>query len=415
VISLPASGAPGAVATSGDARSPGHTGAADALPAGLVADASAWQQEAIPVSRPRLPGREQLVPYLDTIDASGWYTNFGPLHESLRRRLAGHLGLAEDRVGLAGSATVAISALILATAGRAGADRPLCVCPSFTFAATGLAIAGCGYTPLLADVDAASWALDPARVAAMEGFDRAALVVVVAPFGRAPDLAAWQDFADRTGRPVVIDAAACFDTLDAGLLGRLRLPVAVSLHATKTLSSAEGGLMLCGDVEVVRRAVAATNFGFDGTRESLGPGLNGKLSEYHAAIGLADLDGWSAKRAGFLRTARLYLAEAARLGLADRILADPAHATPYVHWLAGDGGEAMRLREGLAASGIGARLWYERGLHVQAAFADCPAEPLPTTEALAPRLLGLPCAVDLQAAEVAAVLEAIRRCLDRAG
>lgn len=201
--------------------------------------------------------------------------------------------------GLASSGTAAITGLLLATAGRAGAARPLCVCPSYTFVATAVAAQSCGFTPFFADIDRQTLALSPEDVAALPEIGRVGAVVVVAPFGMMVDLAPWHDFSARTRIPVIVDAAACFDTVRPDAIRKSAVPVAVSLHATKTFSSAEGGLILCSDTDVVQRANKALNFGFEIARISEGPSLNGKMSEYHAMVGLADLEGWPEKRARF--------------------------------------------------------------------------------------------------------------------
>ena len=90
----------------------------------------------------------------------------------------------------------------------------------------------------------------------------------------------------------------------SGTLGSL--PVMVSLHATKVFGVGEGGLILCRDSELLRRCGRALNFGFDGSRDALTTGFNGKMSEYHAAVGLAALDGWPQTRAAFLAVGEAY-------------------------------------------------------------------------------------------------------------
>lgn len=327
--------------------------------------------------------------------------------EALRLRLVDHYGLDERLVALAGSGTAAITALLLAAAGRARPERPLCLCPSFTFVATAAAAQACGYTPWFVDIDPESWALDPLQLECLQGIDRVGAVLVVAPFGRMVDLHAWDSFSGRTGLPVVVDAAACFDTLDPVALRGTRIPVAVSLHATKTLSTAEGGIMLCGDAGLVGRAAAAVNFGFVDARVSMVPGFNGKLSEYHAIVGLADLDGWARKRAGFLGTAAAYATAAREIGLADRILVNTTRATPYAHFIARSEAEAGKVTQALEAQGIEWRRWYGNGLAGQPAFSDCPAKPLPVTGDVASRVLGLPFSEDLDRMTVVRILQAI--------
>jgi dTDP-4-amino-4,6-dideoxygalactose transaminase len=273
--------------------------------------------------------------------------------------------------------------------------------------ATAVAAQGCGYVPWFADIDPCTLALDPVQVAALPVSDRVGVVLVVAPYGRMVDIQQWQDFTQQTGIPVVVDAAACFDTLSPALIARLQVPVAVSLHATKTLSSAEGGIMMCGDSNLVRRATAALNFGFETGRISTLPGANGKMSEFHAMVGLADLDGWQEKRAGFLRATASYCSVAATLEISTRIIVNPSHAVPYAHVLAADADEARRITLALDRDAIEWRLWYGTGLHPQPVFAQCPQGNLATTEDIAPRLIGLPMSVDLTLREVERTLRSV--------
>lgn len=358
-----------------------------------------------------LPTVDQIAPYLRQIDAARFYTNGGPLQQRLLEALARHYGLDTDRIGLAGSGTAAIVGLLLGAGGRAGKERPLCVCPGYTFVATACAAEMCGYAPYLADVDPDTWALDPAAVEALPQFAQVGAVIVVAAFGQPVDMAAWSAFARRTGRIVVVDAAASFDTIAPAAVMASGLPVAISLHATKTLSTAEGGLMLCSDTQLVRRAVAAVNFGFDGARTSILPGTNGKISEYHAAIGLADLDTWAQKRAAFMKIAKLYSTFADAAGIGDMIVVNTHQAVPYALFVSRDQDEAVRVSAGLTAHRIETRRWYGGGLQAHPAYHSCQREPLPTTDDLAIRLIGLPFAVDLAAADIGRVVDTLARIL----
>lgn len=361
----------------------------------------------IPVNRPLLPTAERLLPYLRRIDANRYYTNFGPLHDELLDRLAGHFNLNTGHLVLASSGTAGLMALILAIAGRATAKKPLCVCPAYTFVATAVAASACGYTPYLADVKAEDWCLDPGRVENLPRLEQAALVTVAAPYGRMPDLAAWGAFTRRTGIPVIVDAAACFDSIDAAALHSEGLAAVVSLHATKTFSTAEGGLLICPDAAMAERAGRALNFGFHNSRESVGPSINGKISEYHAAIGLAELDHWPEKRQGFIAAARHYLAAADRHGLASRIIADGRHANPYALFVAASEGEARSVTMALDAAGAGHRLWYGLGLHHQPEYRAVPSDCLGETAEIAPRIIGLPMQPDINSKVIGQVISVI--------
>jgi dTDP-4-amino-4,6-dideoxygalactose transaminase len=364
-------------------------------------------REPVMLSKPSLPTLDRLAPYLSMIDKARFYTNGGALHDLLRERLARHCQVDETQLGLAGSGTVAIIGLLLGVGGRAGVERPLCVCPSYTFSATLCAAEACGYAPYLVDIDPHSWALDPATVEALPDFDRVGAVLVVAPYGRPLDLAAWRDFVHRTGRVVVIDAAAGFDSLSYEAIIASEVPVAMSLHATKTLSTAEGGLMLCADRQVMRRAAAALNFGFDTQRESVIPGMNGKISEYHAAIGLAELDGWPCKRASFVLTASIYAMRAELDALEDQVRVNTRCASPYALFVAQDAAEADAVAIEFAAQRIEWRRWYGHGLHMHPAYARYHRTALPVTMDVAHRVIGLPFSTDLPTPDIDRVVHAI--------
>ncbi len=359
----------------------------------------------VPVCRPLLPPAEALLPYLRRLDEARYYTNHGVLSVELGARLALFYGLDPGQVALAATGTAAITGALLAVAGRPRARRNLCICPAFTFVATAVAAVNCGYQPFIADVDAETWAIDPDRLARLPQLEQAGVVIAVAPCGRTPDLDAWQRFALAAGVPVVVDAAACFDTLDKAQLGRCDLPVAVSLHATKTMSTAEGGLILCRDGGVIERAARALNFGFHGSRDSIGPSINGKISEYHAAVGLAGLDGWDTTRAGFLKAAQDYQAAARARGIGPRVFTDGRHANPYALHLADTPAAAMALEEALALRGIDTRRWYGGGLHRHPEFGNCPRTDVPVTDDLAGRLSGLAFAADLDAELIGRIVE----------
>lgn len=368
----------------------------------------------IPVMRPRLPSAAQLAPYLKRIDAARLYSNWGPLNGELERRLSRHFGLPENSVVTAATGTAALVAGIIAVAGRATAARPLAIVPAYTFVATALAVEQCGYEPFLADIDAGSWMLDPQRLRADVELRRVGLVVPVAPLGRPVAQAPWQEFQRHTRIPVVIDGAACFECAaraPQALLGRI--PVALSFHATKSFATGEGGCVISSNANMIRAAARALNFGFDEARDCRSASINGKLSEYHAAIGLAELDGWDAKQAAFARVTARYRRMFARAGLADRFVAAPDIASCYAVYACDGVAESERISAALRARDVDFRLWYGSGLQDQTYLRRMPRERLTVTRRLAPRLVGLPVATDLQPAVQQRVVDALRTAASR--
>lgn len=363
----------------------------------------------VPVCRPSLPARDRLAPYLRVLDQNRRYTNHGHLAAALTSRLS---TMMEAEVCLAASGTTALLGAILAVAGRAGDERPVALCPSYTFVATALAVEQAGYRLHALDVDADDWMLDPLAVAARPDLDRVGLVVVTAPYGRPVPQERWQNFSQATGIKVVIDGAAAIESLLADH-GRYvgTIPVALSLHATKTISTAEGGAVVCADREVMEATWAALNFGFMGKRECTTAATNGKMSEYHAAVGLAELDDWTEKKAAFASIAQSYARAAARRGISDRIVTAPDIASCYVLFSGRDRRETEAVEKVLAAAGIDTRRWYGRGLRHEPFYRSMACDDLPVTEALGSRLLGLPLAIDLPVTEVDRVVDTAARAL----
>jgi len=191
------------------------------------------------------------------------------------------------------------------------------------------------------------------------------------------------------------------------------LPVAMSFHATKAFATGEGGCVASTEASMVEQVGQALNFGFSGSRDSATPSLNGKLSEYHAAVGLAELDAWDAKQEATARVLHLYRESFDRLGLADRLVCSPEVASIYVLFQARTQLEANDVAASLVEEGVSYRLWYGGGIHTHSHHAGSSRDPLPVTEELAPRLLGLPFAVDLDEPAVERIGLAAARGLGR--
>ena len=191
--------------------------------------------------KPKLPTAAEILPYLETIDAHRWYSNWGPLAIRLEEQLARRLNVGSESVVTTGSGTAGLTAALLA---REICGGSFCIMPSWTFAATPHAARAAGLVPWFHDVDPRTWALDPDAVAESikQMHTRPGAVMVVSPFGAPADLAVWEAFEEHTGIPVVIDAAAGFDTVRAS-----KIPCVVSLHATKILGAGEGGFIATTD------------------------------------------------------------------------------------------------------------------------------------------------------------------------
>ncbi len=359
--------------------------------------------EAIPVCRPLLPAFDRLAPYLSRIDASRRYSNHGQLVLELQHRLSQRMG--GRNVALANSGTAAIVGAALAVAGRASPDRPLCLMPAHTFIGTVSAVEQCGYVPHFVDVDEASWQLCPSSLAEHPLLSRAGLVVAVSAYGRSLEQRHWQAFREATGIPVVIDGAAMIEAVmddPGGCIGEI--PVALSFHATKAFCTGEGGAVVSSSDATWRATMQALNFGYDADRLSKRASINGKMSEYHAAVGLAELDGWEVKRRGFHRAAE---ALGRYLGRTPGLRTAPAIGCNYALFEAKTPEAAERACAALDAGRIGWRQWYGLGAHAHPYTAGYGRDRLETTERLVRTIVGIPMSVDLSESDAQHIARAL--------
>ena len=371
--------------------------AAKPLPVWLAEICSA-APERVPVCRPMLPDFAKVSEYVRQVDTSRRYSNHGRLALTLQDRLRASIdGVAH--VVVAASGTAALTGAILAYAGRAKPDKKLCLVPAYTFIGTVSAIEQCGYTPYFVDVDPLTWMIEPRHCANHRLLDTVGLVVPVAPYGRPVPQEKWSLFSRHTGIPVVIDGAATFESLLSAPTSYLGpVPVAVSFHATKSFCTGEGGAVFCGDPEMWRPTMQCLNFGYDVDRVCRRPSINGKMSEYHAAVGLAELDQWHCKLSLFARAANHYRS-AFRMSEETLHLA-PSVASNYVLLEARSVARARDVMDILGHNGIGHRMWYGSGVHRHPYCATFGGDDLPIAEDLASRLIGLPMSVDLKLEDV---------------
>jgi dTDP-4-amino-4,6-dideoxygalactose transaminase len=360
----------------------------------------------IPVMRPKLPATERLAPYLQSIDASRVYSNYGPLTLSLEDRLAAHYRLNQGTIGTVANATVGLA---IALAIQHPPPGTLCVMPAWTFVASAHAAVMAGLVPYFVDVDAATWALDVGTIS--EQIARApaqvGAVMPVAPFGAPIDLPAWESFRLRTGLAVAIDAAAAFDSLQP-----TAIPAVVSLHATKVLATGEGGFVVSTDTAIQREVRMRANFGFAGSRQAQAPAYNAKLSEYHAAVGHAALDEWVQTRAEWNDVAAAYRGV---IGRSNRVRLQSGFGE---NWISStcllNFGEQItdRVERALSKNDIETRRWWGTGAHDHPATHAFSHSALSITDTLAHSTLGVPFYRGLSASEIARVVQVVLAAAD---
>jgi len=354
-------------------------------------------QPQIPVMKPKLPGHQSLIGYLKRIDESRTYTNFGPLHRELEARLAEYFGVHTDEVLLVANGTLALQGAVAVVTGEAD-----WVMPSWTFVASAEAVAAAGRGIQFADVDAATWTMR------LESESTNLPHMVVAPFGDSPRLCEIRQ--EVKSSPIIIDAASCFDSCRSlGSADLANSMVMVSLHATKLVTTGEGGVLI-GDAAWVSDVKRWSNFGFRGRRIADVRGTNAKLSEYSAAVGLASFDEWPTTRTRLAEIFKHYSSQLTGLGIKLQPSLSRGHLTSTAVAKFTDERSMHTARAALHRERIESRAWWSDGVHRMPTFASCARrEPLVETERLASTTLGLPFFVDMTPDHIDRVVSVISK------
>jgi dTDP-4-amino-4,6-dideoxygalactose transaminase len=354
-----------------------------------------------PFQRPLLPQPERWLPYLAEAYAGHWFSNFGPVAEALERRLSHRLG--GRVVQTVANGTVAITAALLAL------DRkgPV-VCPSFTFPATLMAVLEAGCTPLLADVDPQTWEMGPAQIEAVLPHLSIPPVAIlgVRPFGLCRDQAPLEDWCREREIPLILDSAAALGgALDDGRpVGSQGFMETFSLHATKVFAVGEGGAIAC-DPQWQALLRQVINFGMVNGHPSRA-GVNGKLSEFAAAIGLGQEDVFDDHLHVRRAAADRYRAFFATYWPPWTPPQNPGHPPWQAYPLLAPSPEALAaVLQAAAELGVQLRRYYHPALHQTPFGSNYARMPLPVSDALASRMLCFPIYSDLDAEEQGGLLD----------
>lgn len=236
----------------------------------------------IPVTSPLLPPLEEFIPYLQRIWDSRILTNGGSMHQALEKALCAYLGV--EHIALFANGTLA-----LVTALQALRVTGEVITTPYSFVATAHSLLWNGIKPVFVDVDPVTCNLDPARIEAAITPQTTAIMPVHC-YGRPCDVEAIERIADIYNLKVIYDAAHAFGVRDAGgsVLRHGDLSV-LSFHATKVFNTFEGGAIICPDARTKQRIDHLKNFGFVNETTVVAPGINGKMNEVCAAMGLLQL------------------------------------------------------------------------------------------------------------------------------
>jgi dTDP-4-amino-4,6-dideoxygalactose transaminase len=234
------------------------------------------------ITRPRLPPLEDLVPLLGEIWESRVLTNGGPFHQRLERSLCEFLGV--PHISLFNNCTIG-----LITALQALRINGEVITTPFSFVATAHSLLWNGITPVFVDIHPETLNIDPDRIEAAIT-PRTTAILAVHCYGTPCDLDRIEEIARRYNLRVIYDAAHAFGVKChcGSVLNHGDLSV-LSFHATKVFNTFEGGAIVCQTAEMKHRIDQLKNFGFVDEVTVTLPGINGKMNELQAAVGLLQL------------------------------------------------------------------------------------------------------------------------------
>jgi dTDP-4-amino-4,6-dideoxygalactose transaminase len=366
----------------------------------------------LPFAQPTLENKEKVEELIAASLESGWLTD-GPLTRRLEERVGEQFGV-EHCIAVS-SCTTGLLFVIQAL----GLDGVVAL-PSFTFTATAHAVRWNALQPQFLDCDPATWCVGPDEIA---GEPDALIGVHVS--GVPCDVEGLERSASQRGIPLIFDAAhgagsSVQGPMGSRPLGGSGLAEVFSLTPTKVLSGAEGGLVTTNDAALAEHVRLAKNYGNPGDYNTIFPGLNGRLSELHAALALVALDHLEDRVEHRNRVAARYR----------EILQD----VPGVAWQLVSPGDRSSFKDftilidetafgcsrddvvaALAAEGINTRKYYSPPVHRQQAYADVDTPILPVTDRLGDQVVSLPIWSHLPLEDVERVAGAIVQIQVHAG
>lgn len=236
----------------------------------------------INVTKTFLPPIEEYIQYLESIWARGQVTNHGPLVLELEQRLQEMLQA--KHVILVANGTIALQIAI-----KALDIKGTAVTTPFSYVATTSSLVWEGCRVIFADIEPDSLCIAPQAIETAITPETQAIIATHV-YGNPCDVERIRKIAGERGLSVIYDAAHAFGVRYQGRsLASFGDIATLSFHATKLFHAVEGGALVTGDDELAHRIRYMRNFGHNGQEAYWGLGINGKLSELHAAMGLAVL------------------------------------------------------------------------------------------------------------------------------
>ena len=368
------------------------------------------------VGRPNLACQTPFRRRLDQLLERRWLTNDGPLVREFEQRVAELLGVRDCVAMSSGTTAIEIAA-------RATCLRGEVIVPSMTFVATVHALRWSGLTPVFCDIDPATHNLDPCRVEELIG-PRTSAILGVHLWGRACAVDALAGIAARHELTLLYDAAHAFACSHRGrLIGGFGAAEAFSFHATKFIHTFEGGAVTTDDEALAARLRSMRSHGLTSNGQLAELGINGRMSEVAAAMGLSLLEQLDVLIDANRRNYVAYQTELRDAPGVRLLSQDPPEAGNYQYIVIEVDPELAGIRRDqlmriLHAENVLAKRYYYPGCHRLDPYRSLhlqTARSLPVTERLLERVLCLPTGETIDSRAVAVIGAIIRLAIAGAG
>jgi dTDP-4-amino-4,6-dideoxygalactose transaminase len=361
--------------------------------------------QALHVGRPNVGDREKFSKRVNDILDSRWLTNDGPCVAEFEERIV-------DLTGVKHCVATCNATVALEIAIRALGLEGEVILPSFTFIATAHALQWLGIKPVFCDIDPQSHTIDPQKIERLIT-PQTSGILAVNLWGRPCDIAALEEIARRHGLKLLFDSAHAFGCSYQGrMIGGFGDAEVFSFHATKFLNSLEGGALVTNDDELAQKFRLMRNFGFTSYDRVDSLGINGKMSEVSAAMGLTNLESLNDFIVVNRQHYQQYAAEMAGLNGIRLISYDENESCNYQYVvLEIDPAQTIvsrdELIEILYRENVLARRYFYPGCHRAAPYNATPLA-LPETERICDRVLSLPTGTAVSPADITTICEIIR-------
>lgn len=360
----------------------------------------------IPVTKPYLPSREKLDAYIDGVYERRWLTNNGPLLQQLTQRLEEYLGVENLLLVSNGTLALQVAYKVLGISNSGFNETVEAITTPFTFVATASSLQWEGVKPVFVDIAADSWCLDPANIEAAIT-DRTRAIVPVHVFGNASEVEAIGAIAQKHQLKVVYDASHAFAVKYKGSsLLNWGDAATLSFHATKLFHTIEGGAIVFkhkADLECAKQMI---NFGLSGPEDIAGQGINAKMNEFQAAMGLCVLDEMAENLAVRKAIVKQYQQQLPP-ELQRQAINDAASVSyAYMPVALKNEEQVLTLLENLKQKGIVARRYFYPSLNCTE-YGD--GQAMPVSEEIAQRIVCLPLHVDLSESDINQISNIIRK------